>query len=713
MKLVITFLNGSREGEVIEFETSKERITFGRAADCDVVFPEDEDFVAPHHMALDRKFDGYEVDIAHDMYVSVDGKAIHEGHHLPKDCEIVLGGKKGPRLRVMFFPEHDHVRTRRQDKAPNAHRQSQRAGTLINYMSVIVLGVLLASVFAFYQANRNTVDIGRFSAETKDELETIANERISQAMRDRLRASVYLVVLRDQEGNETGLGTAWVAEGGTLVTNAHVADAYIQLRKRSEEWRKQREEEERKRREQEERNRNPFDFGITPGSTAAAGNPAGDVGAVGVSGSLDAQSAIPDVIPDFELLVRSPDGGPDAPSQEFEVIRIELHPGFNALQDDYLSFLPVTVNPVQNRGIELLRLIGGFDVALMSVKNPDGLTEGLQLASRETMVALSPGDPVAFAGYPMEGLAGSNAQPISPNPTSQVGTITSLTDFFNVRRADEDNLLIQHSMPLTGGASGSPMINSEGKVVGVVSAANFAFLNRTRIPLAVGVNFAQRADLALDLMDGSADERMPEYREEWRESLKLFRQGKDELPKLVVRDLKKRLGTDEEPELLINEEKQIGAFAPEYGKTARYWDINLEKRGYYVFMAFARVDKRIGMVVMRGGQVVKFQQGNNFPVVDVPVQDPGTYRIVVYGDDLEGEPFDFRLYYWTPEAAKMEQQQGGGLFSQRSLQQMQESAFNALQRGSHFVRCEMIAPAVGRPCRTEKPRPSHGGKRGL
>ena len=52
------------------------------------------------------------------------------------------------------------------------------------------------------------------------------------------------------------------------------------------------------------------------------------------------------------------------------------------------------------------------------------------------------------------------------------GNISALTDVFMCKAEPEDRLLIQHSVPVTGGVSGSPLIDASGKVIGIVNGGN-------------------------------------------------------------------------------------------------------------------------------------------------------------------------------------------------------------------------------------------------
>jgi len=111
-------------------------------------------------------------------------------------------------------------------------------------------------------------------------------------------------------------------------------------------------------------------------------------------------------------------------------------------------------------------------------------------------------------------------------PHSQIGRVTALTTFFNTSEDEsttgpgQRNILLQHSIPATGGASGSPILNGAGEVVGILSAVNFAIVDGQRIPTGVGVNYAQRATLLEELLEGRAAARLADRLTMWSRAVK-------------------------------------------------------------------------------------------------------------------------------------------------------------------------------------------------
>jgi hypothetical protein len=62
--------------------------------------------------------------------------------------------------------------------------------------------------------------------------------------------------------------------------------------------------------------------------------------------------------------------------------------------------------------------------------------------------------------------------PQNPVATMQSGIITANTDFWLAKSSYESRRLIQHSLPAVGGASGSPIFDADGDVVGILSSGN-------------------------------------------------------------------------------------------------------------------------------------------------------------------------------------------------------------------------------------------------
>lgn len=346
--------------------------------------------------------------------------------------------------------------------------------------------------------------------------------------------------------------------------------------------------------------------------------------------------------PGQDLLVRSP----VEPYASHKVLRIELHPGYRAFSERMAEFGPV----VKALGQQVMDagLIGAYDVALMYVDNADQLGKPLPLASKDSLKKLDAGSPIAYIGYPMENMA-MTALTAAPTPQSKIGNITTVTDYFNIRRKDGENQLIQHDVGATGGASGSPMINAKGEVVAVLSAVNFIFLSsgEARIPSGASINFAQRSDLVQELLDGKAQEATVGYAATWEEALKLFTDFRSVLPDLILSDLKAWLGTDQAPIMIKEEKGTIGPMNEEWGFHVTRYGIELPEPGAYAFEAIGDGKQNIDIYVVQNGEVVNYDNAPDyFAYLINDYAEKGNVQVVVVGDS-EGQAFNFRAYYWN------------------------------------------------------------------
>ena len=172
-----------------------------------------------------------------------------------------------------------------------------------------------------------------------------------------------------------------------------------------------------------------------------------------------------------------------------------------------------------------LDVINEYDVGIIYPSEPlpadptTGKAATLELASKEELEALKPGAAVASVGFPIEGMAASMVVTEAPSQL-RFGNISSLTDVFMCRAEPTHRLLIQHSVPVTGGVSGSPLIDKSGRVIGIVNGGNIATVVKegetARIPSAALINFAQRVDLLEDLDKGVADQELVADHDYWK-----------------------------------------------------------------------------------------------------------------------------------------------------------------------------------------------------
>jgi len=172
------------------------------------------------------------------------------------------------------------------------------------------------------------------------------------------------------------------------------------------------------------------------------------------------------------------------PELRYTIVKVSMHPKFGQPLNH-----PDGKDPA----------VPAFDVALLEVK--EQVAHVAPIAPADELQRIDSGYRVAMLGFPMEGLVGGGVDINNPVATMQSGIITSSTDYWLAQADFPQRLLLQHNLAATGGSSGSPIFNTRGQVVGILSAGNvvgqvdFSSGQMGRTPSGVMINFAQRVDL--------------------------------------------------------------------------------------------------------------------------------------------------------------------------------------------------------------------------
>jgi len=594
----IKFTGGDAEHAATrEFGDDKARIIIGRdpaqcdlvvgddAATSDIVFEGDVRIVGREHLALERVLGRYRLVLNTDNLVKVDGVEAFDGQELPESCEIELG-LDGPKLRVERLDAGGLEKTLdvdgKQTQTGEIVRRNRKRMRVLIAAVVVVVAALSWVGFEISQQKREIVRLA--------DRETIG---IPQDIIDRTRESVYLVLQREPGGGEFAFGTAWVVDEGTLATNAHVAEEIQIALAEYEEF------------DVPEAERNRF-------------------------------------------FVRSTAD----PYPSFEVTATRLHPGYERFFELLREYRPVV--EFGDVDFQSLDPVQAADVALMFVDGGAALGRPLEIASDAELAELRAGQPVVYLGFPMEELVAGGLNMRKPTPTVQTGIITAVTNFLMMDTPSGDGRLVQHSMGATGGASGSPIINAEGKVVAVLSAGNIVWIpvidgwgdivGEMRAPSAVDINFGQRADFVIDLVEGREARRLAEYESYWRDSLALLESENEAMERLLIASWQDYYGVEAMPELVDERTGEVGAPTGPYEVPVDFYFQDLEP-GVYVLIVVPDGEWDLDLYVYQGDFNVSFDEDYSLQAtVDIRVEQPGTYEIAVVSG--QGAPYFLKMFKW-------------------------------------------------------------------
>lgn len=334
-----------------------------------------------------------------------------------------------------------------------------------------------------------------------------------------------------------------------------------------------------------------------------------------------------------------------SPAHDFKVVGITMHPHYRRFEDAWRAYGPLaagaggTSRPIVGTG--------GYDVALLRVAPDDAAQLGppLPLAADADLMALEPGDAVGYVGFPIESAAVGGVNLDDPEAQLQIGRLTALTDFFLVKSDLADRHLLQHSLPVQGGASGSPLLDRRGQVVGVVSGGNLVEINPqgTRVPTGIGVNFAQRADLVREVLAGDAETRTTEREALWQRRLKRYQNEVD----VALADWVGSHGVAAVPPAVAQVDGRV-AENPRYDMPAFVHAFSVPKAGWYLFLATSRERENIDMMLIedtaKGPKLVGLDTSpDHYPGVEFAGEAGNELQVVIPGP--VGTEVRLRVFY--------------------------------------------------------------------
>ncbi len=306
--------------------------------------------------------------------------------------------------------------------------------------------------------------------------------------------------------------------------------------------------------------------------------------------------------PNEKIFVRKP-----GTEQDIPVTGNRIHPGydaFNAFVDkaavDSTGFKSLTAGAA---------MPSAYDVAVLEVDPGTDLGDYLEPA--KDLTALTAGAPLAFAGYPIEGTGAQKLAQLSPNPVLQFGRVTALTDYFLFHADKPGALLVENSLPATGGASGSPIVDASGKVVAILSGGTVDFRDGVRHPSAVMLNYAQRADLIGGVLDPASFD-LAAAEAEWQKALAAFDRHENTVIANARAALESKTGGPVDQVAKIPASLETSEAVTAGPTRYREHEVKVAAGHGYTFVAYGERSGTLNLMLLRDGKGVAAAFGSSW-----------------------------------------------------------------------------------------------------
>lgn len=602
--LTIKHLEGPLAGQHQYFPDSVETIAFGRPPQkTEVSYPPKYTKVGRLHLLLNRNKPGiYSVELTPKHYVEINGVEANEGMLVPLDGIFRLGDEDGPTFRAIVEKPVEAGEVTEIKRAPTPVREVVQKHAEELEWTKKIGGYALAGLAALLLTVSGVVTYRDFRHE----------QHFAQLRADLVAAEAKVSQLAEKQIP-------------TEAQKALRAAVYLVAK---------------------------IEGDNTIGqATAWAFEPAK------LATNAHVTEAIKGHEDDFVLI------GPNG--DKIKIAKVESHPGYATFKD-----YKQTLGRQTGDTFKPLDVINEYDVGIITPAEPlpagpDGKVAVLERAAQNYVEGLEPGAAVASVGFPIEGMAASSVVTEAPGAL-RFGNISALTDVFMCKAEPEDLLLIQHSVPVTGGVSGSPLIDSSGMVIGIVNGGNTATVlkaagedEKVRIPSAALINFAQRVDLLEDMLSGAVDQELAADQSYWKEAAQRFASYFEGANEAFVALAAERYGVSgvEKKEFAKGTLKPRKPGAMSF--VSAMHSMVLEPGHLYGFIADAESGVRIALNVKKQGTTEFLRDKKDprqtsvpelAPTAWVTVQEPTPVEIGVLA--MTAQPADYTIYVydWTNPA---------------------------------------------------------------
>lgn len=596
--ITISHLSGELAGQTQSFDDKKDRLVFGRDPDrCDVIYPADETVVGREHFALVQKLSGdWAVDLFGAHFVSVDGVAAEADQFVPSGSTLRLGRSDGPGFTVTYdrslLPEE--LRRTSYQEAPAPVRILLRRLAIAGGAVTVALALAIGG---WIVKDRADLEADRkhtaaiFASLVEEKKKAIEAE--ARGAEDRINSRAIDRLLR-----ATYLVFMQDKEGRQFASGT----AWV----------------------------------ISPNLLATNSH---------VAAERDELKA------GERLFVRQP----GLKGATFEVIEHTKHPGYAAFPLYIEGKDPAFIPSFRSGAPTRLEAGIGYDVALLRVKGKLPKDSIMEVAPKEELLALAPGLPLASAGYPSENILGQSVLPMAATPEVHFGNLSALTDFLFLPTDAEHSLLIHHSIPGTGGASGSAIIGPSGHVVAFVNMNNFLCLSSSensceRVPSGAEIAYGQRADLIVDLLQGRAEQAFEADKPYWDRQMANFKRGADVIGAWLLNKQKPDLKSgaqlvSEKKEKLEAADMQVGSEGK--NQRVRVTKLDLSARETYTIIVYAENQAPVKTYLLDQDDKKVAENTSDYWYPSIKFKPPadGTWSLYVVGPDADTS-FTVKVYAW-------------------------------------------------------------------
>lgn len=329
----------------------------------------------------------------------------------------------------------------------------------------------------------------------------------------------------------------------------------------------------------------------------------------GINETLKTVAELGSTLPKIMVMNYSPE---KKSAVEVQVTWMKSHGGYSIYVDGH-------PNPAFKFGPDgspqVIPFLPVFDVGLIQTESElPGIA--LTIADSNDFADLKAGDSLGMVGFPAAGTGDSG----NPEPVLSIGRLLSLMDGYGGSAPLEHRIVLGVDLQAGPGSSGSPIITSDGKVVGLLTFAKGGDLH--------SFQFAQRADLVQSMLIGMENAQFSVLEKHWqakRRDLNIPEAQADALVGSGLASIRQYLseyhGSSKSPEQIAEMIQPVEV----YGGTRQFsqsgpnvielWD-NLEAGGFYVLIAISNSGSDIDLAGRYAdGSGVKDEAPDNYPLI--------------------------------------------------------------------------------------------------